>query len=65
MSNEDFALLCGRAFLYELDEGRIDSAIAFGRAFLISLGAKDVGTGDDAGLANGKQHGEHLIPAEN
>ena len=38
--NKDFAVLVGKAFLKELDAGRVDSAIAFGRAFLLSLGMR-------------------------
>jgi hypothetical protein len=56
MSSCDFALLCGKAFLNELNEGRIDSAIAFGRAFLIALGEKDSSNSEDGALANGKEH---------
>jgi hypothetical protein len=56
MGSCDFALLCGKAFLNELSEGRIDSAIAFGRAFLIALGEKDLSGTDDSTLANGRNH---------
>lgn len=34
----EFATLVGKAFLHELDMGHRDSAIAFGRAFLLALG---------------------------
>ena len=38
MKDTVFATLVGRAFLHELDMGHRDSAIAFGRAFLLALG---------------------------
>ena len=34
----EFATLVGKAFLREIDMGHRDSAIAFGRAFLLALG---------------------------
>jgi hypothetical protein len=36
--DKDFAVLVGKAFLRELESGETDKAIAFGRAFLLSLG---------------------------
>jgi len=36
--DKEFATLVGKAFLHELDMGHRDSAIAFGRAFLLALG---------------------------
>lgn len=38
--DKEFAVLVGRAFLHEINEGRTESAVAFGRAFLLSLGMK-------------------------
>lgn len=37
--DKEFAVLVGKAFLRELEAGETDKAIAFGRAFLLSLGA--------------------------
>lgn len=39
-TNREFAVLVGRAFLREVQAGDMESAIAFGRAFLLSLGMK-------------------------
>ncbi len=36
--DKEFAVLVGRAFLRELEAGETEKAIAFGRAFLLSLG---------------------------
>jgi|GEM_PF-1620852 len=36
--DKEFAVLVGKAFLRELEAGETDKAIAFGRAFLLSLG---------------------------
>jgi len=58
-TNKDFALLVGKAFLHELDEGDTESALAFGRAFLLALGMKGPDTAEKNPFANGKNHGEH------
>lgn len=42
----EFATLVGKAFLRELDMGHRDSAIAFGRAFLLALGMQGPEAGD-------------------
>jgi len=54
--NKDFALLVGKAFLQELHEGHRDSAIAFGRAFLIALGKEGVEEKHHAPLMHHKSH---------
>lgn len=58
-ANKDFALLVGKAFLHELDEGDTESALAFGRAFLLALGMKGPETTEKSPFANGRNHGEH------
>jgi hypothetical protein len=64
--NTDFALLVGRAFLHENnEEGHRDSAIAFGRAFLIALGMRGPEDAQRDHALNGI-HGNHpLATAEN
>jgi len=49
--DREFAVLVGKAFLRELEAGETEKAIAFGRAFLLSLG----GTGPSEG-------GDHSLP---
>jgi hypothetical protein len=63
-ANKDFAVLVGRAFLYELDAGNKDAALAFGRAFLLALGMKSPEDRQRSYLANGRHHGEFAL-AEN
>ncbi|HEX7392970.1 MAG TPA: hypothetical protein VF374_08505 [Thermoplasmata archaeon] len=63
-TNKDFAVLVGRAFLYELDAGNKDAALAFGRAFLLALGMKSPEDRQRGHMANGRQHGEFAL-AEN
>lgn len=53
--DKEFALLVGRAFLRELEAGETDKAIAFGRAFLLSLGM----AGPDASEENSLPRSEH------
>lgn len=58
--NKEFAMLLGRAFLRELDQGHTESAVAFGRAFLLAMGKK----GPDAERGSphhGRQSHEHLV----
>jgi len=58
-----FALLAGKAFLSELEAGRTDAAIAFGRAFLLALGYKGPETKDDSPAMNGRMHARDLALA--
>lgn len=64
--DKEFAVLVGKAFLHEISEGRTESAIAFGRAFLLSLGMRgpEPGHRHDQ-LANGKVSGEAWASAMN
>jgi len=61
--NRDFALLVGRAFLHELEAGHRESAVAFGRAFLLSLGMRGPDEGDQPRLAKGRLLGEQCAVA--
>ena len=55
-ADNEFALLVGKAFLHELDAGHTESAVAFGRAFLIAIGCKGPEQGDsDHHAANGNR----------
>ena len=58
-----FALLVGRAFLQELEAGRRDTAIAFGRAFLLALGKE--GPSADEGFRgfHGRNHSQAMAMA--
>jgi hypothetical protein len=58
-----FALLVGKAFLQEVHAGHRDTAIAFGRAFLLALGNE--GLSDDEGFnaLNGKNHSHAMAMA--
>ena len=62
-ADREFALLVGKAFLREIQGGNTDSAIAFGRAFLIALGEKDLSGSDDSAMANGKNHQAEWVHA--
>jgi hypothetical protein len=55
-----FAVLVGRAFLHELEIGHTESAVAFGRAFLLSLGKKGPEGKEFSPLGHGRQYGEQL-----
>jgi len=57
--NKEFAVLVGRAFLREIEAGHTESAVAFGRAFLLSLGMKGPDESEKTPYANGSS-GEHL-----
>jgi len=63
--DKDFALLVGRAFLREVERGDTQSAIAFGRAFLLSLGMK--GPRDEArgAFPRGRSCHDDLVVVEN
>jgi hypothetical protein len=62
-ANKDFALLVGKAFLRELDVGNTETALAFGRAFLLALGMKGPDLKEKHGYANGRDYGEHYAIA--
>ncbi len=63
--DRDFALLVGRAFLREVERGDTQSAIAFGRAFLLSLGMKGPAEKAKHGVSNGRSYDGDLVVAEN
>ena len=63
--DKDFALLVGRAFLREVERGDMQSAIAFGRAFLLSLGMKGPSERIKHDVANGRPYDGDLVVAEN
>ncbi len=58
-----FALLVGKAFLTELQEGHRDTAIAFGRAFLLALGREGPGAEDGFNPLNGRNHSHAMAMA--
>jgi hypothetical protein len=60
-----FALLVGKAFLMELQDGHRDTAIAFGRAFLLALGREGPGAEDEFNALNGRQHTHAMAMAHN
>jgi hypothetical protein len=60
-----FALLVGKAFLRELEEGHTDTAIAFGRAFLLALGHEGVSSDESYPAMNGKNHSEGMATVSN
>jgi len=60
MKDREFAVLVGKAFLREVEARRTDRAIAFGRAFLLSLGMVGPDPRERCSLANGKPYGENL-----
>ena len=62
--NKEFAVLVGRAFLREVDAGNMESAVAFGRAFLLSLGMKGPDESEKTPYANGPDC-EHLASVSN
>jgi hypothetical protein len=61
----DFALLVGRAFLHEIEVGHRDSAVAFGRAFLLALGMRGPEETAKNHYDGHKAHGVHIATAEN
>ncbi len=63
--DKDFALLVGKAFLREVEQGHTQSATAFGRAFLLALGMKGPMEGKEKHAADDKSLGQDMVPAEN
>jgi len=61
--NSEFALLVGRAFLRELEAGHTDAAVAFGRAFLLSLGMRGPEEHEGPRFAAGRHPGEQYAVA--
>lgn len=64
VANKEFALLVGKAFLRELETGNTDSAIAFGRAFLLALGMRGPETAENGAAMNGKGHSQEFAQVE-
>ncbi len=64
-ADRDFAILVGRAFLREVERGDRQSATAFGRAFLLSLGMKGPADEKTKAVPNGRTCGNDLVAAEN
>jgi len=64
-TNKEFATLVGRAFLREIDAGNTESAIAFGRAFLLALGMRGPVDSSRSPFAHGRTYGEHCALAHN
>jgi len=63
--NKEFAVLVGRAFLREIEAGHRDSAVAFGRAFLLSLGMKGPESTERSPFARIGPSSQHMALAEN
>jgi hypothetical protein len=63
-ADREFALLVGKAFLRELEGGNTDSAIAFGRAFLLALGKRGPESSESEAALNGRGHSEGYAEAE-
>lgn len=63
-ADREFALLVGKAFLRELHGGNTDSAIAFGRAFLLALGKRGPEVSEGETVLNGRGHSEGYAEAE-
>lgn len=62
--NKEFAVLVGKAFLQEIEANHKESAIAFGRAFLLALGMKGPEQTQNKLSAIGRHCREHLVLAE-
>lgn len=65
IKNKEFAVLVGKAFLQETNLGNRDSAVAFGRAFLLALGMKGPEPETSRSHAKGRSCGEDFAMAEN
>jgi len=61
--NKEFALLIGKAFLREVEAGHTESAVAFGRAFLLSLGMRGPEPDEHGPFHGGRPTSEHLAMA--
>jgi hypothetical protein len=64
VADKEFALLVGKAFLRELEVGNTDSAIAFGRAFLLALGKRGPETAENGAEMNGKGRSHEFAQVE-
>ena len=64
MADREFALLVGKAFLRELETGNTDSAIAFGRAFLLALGMRGPESVENGAEMNGKGRSQEFAQVE-
>ena len=63
-ADKEFALLVGKAFLREVESGNTESAIAFGRAFLLALGHRGPEPSENGVEMNGRGHQESYAHAE-
>jgi hypothetical protein len=63
-ADREFALLVGKAFLSELQGGSTDTAIAFGRAFLLALGKRGPEAAEGDAELNGRGHSEAYAEVE-
>ena len=63
-ADKEFALIVGKAFLRELNSGNTESAVAFGRAFLLALGKRGPEPSENGVAINGKDHQEQFVQAE-
>ena len=63
--DKEFALLVGKAFLREIDQGHRDSAVAFGRAFLLAMGMKGPNPEKNRVPSRSRQHSEQLAMVVN
>jgi len=63
--DQRFAILVGRAFLQEIQAGHRDTAIAFGRAFLLALGNEGPGSEEEFSVLNGRNHSQAMAMAHN
>lgn len=58
--DKEFALLLGRAFLREVDQGNRESAVAFGRAFLLAMGMRGPEPEKVFAPSRSRHYDEHL-----
>lgn len=63
MKDKRFALLLGKAFLQETQAGHRDTAIAFGRAFLLAMGFEGPSNSDEFSALHGKGHSPAMAMA--
>ena len=63
--DKEFAVLVGKAFLRELEAGETDKAIAFGRAFLLSLGMAGPDASEESSLPRSGHFSENLALVPN